>query len=108
MNRPLSNPVDGSARSEPVLDISGLTVGYQDGDQVRVAVHEIDFKVAAGEVVALVGESGSGKTSSAQAIIGLLADNGRIISGTIRLNGTDVTALAAKKKSASTRSVARL
>ncbi|MGO4197563.1 dipeptide ABC transporter ATP-binding protein [Rhizobium sp. YAF28] len=97
MNRPLSNPVDGSARSEPVLDISGLTVGYQDGDQVRVAVHEIDFKVAAGEVVALVGESGSGKTSSAQAIIGLLADNGRIISGTIRLNGTDVTAWPQKR-----------
>jgi peptide/nickel transport system ATP-binding protein len=108
MNRPLSNPVDGSARPEPVLDVSGLTVGYQDGDQVRVAVHEIDFNVAAGEVVALVGESGSGKTSSAQAIIGLLADNGRIISGTIRLNGTDVTAWPQKRLDAIRGSVVSL
>jgi len=108
MNRPLSNPVDGSARSEPVLDVSGLTVGYQDGDQVRVAVHEIDFKVAPGEVVALVGESGSGKTSSAQAIIGLLADNGRIISGTIRLNGTDISGWPQKRLDAIRGSVVSL
>jgi peptide/nickel transport system ATP-binding protein len=44
-----------------------------------------------GEVVALVGESGSGKTTTAQAVLGLLAGNGRIERGTVKLNGSDIT-----------------
>lgn len=74
----------------PALEVAGLTVGYEDRNGWRTAVHGIDFTVAAGEVVALVGESGSGKSSSAQAIIGLLPANGRLESGSIRLNGQDI------------------
>jgi peptide/nickel transport system ATP-binding protein len=74
----------------PSLDVVGLTVGYEDRNGWRTAVHGIDFSVAAGEVVALVGESGSGKSSIAQAIIGLLPDNGRLEAGSIRLNGQDI------------------
>ena len=54
-------------------------------------VHGLSFSVAPGEVVALVGESGSGKTTTAQAVIGLLADNGRREQGSIRLQGTEVS-----------------
>ena len=72
------------------LDVSGLTVGYEDRNGWRTAVHGIDFTVAAGEVVALVGESGSGKTTTAQAVIGLLPSNGRLEGGSIRLNGQDI------------------
>jgi peptide/nickel transport system ATP-binding protein len=74
----------------PALEVSGLTVGYEDRNGWRTAVHGIDFTVAAGEVVALVGESGSGKSSTAQAIIGLLPENGRLEGGSIRLNGEDI------------------
>ncbi|NTF46234.1 ABC transporter ATP-binding protein [Rhizobium rhizogenes] len=74
----------------PVLDISGLTIAYRDRSGSRTAVHGIDFTVNPGEVVALVGESGSGKSSTAQAIIGLLPQNGHLESGRIRLNGQDV------------------
>ena len=37
-----------------------------------------------------MGELGSGKTTTAQAVLGLLAGNGRIERGAIRLNGTDI------------------
>lgn len=74
----------------PVLEVSGLNISYGDGTAFSRVVHDISFTVQPGEVVALVGESGSGKTSTAQAVIGLLADNGRLDSGSIRLNGTDI------------------
>ncbi len=73
-----------------VLDVDGLTVAYrQDGRESRI-VHAVSFAVHPGEVVALVGQSGSGKTTTAQAVIGLLPDNGRREAGAIRLKGQDI------------------
>ncbi|WP_047606176.1 dipeptide ABC transporter ATP-binding protein [Rahnella aquatilis] len=71
----------------PVLELDNLSIAY-DGKPV---VHNVSFTINAGEVLALVGESGSGKTTTAQAIIGLLAENGHIEQGEIRLNGTDIS-----------------
>jgi peptide/nickel transport system ATP-binding protein len=47
--------------------------------------------------VALVGESGSGKTTTAQAVIGLMAENGRLEGGAVRLNGTDIAGWSQKQ-----------
>ncbi|MGV2099899.1 dipeptide ABC transporter ATP-binding protein [Rhizobium sp. 21-4511-3d] len=88
-------PVDlprSTPTASPILDVSGLTVSYGDRNGVRTAVHGINFTVGAGEVVALVGESGSGKSSTAQAIIGLLPENGKLEGGSIRLNGQEIAA----------------
>ncbi|HWU18154.1 MAG TPA: ABC transporter ATP-binding protein [Devosia sp.] len=74
----------------PILDVTGLDIAYRDTAGWRRVVQDVSFTVGAGEVVALVGESGSGKTTTAQAVIGLLPDNGRIERGAIRLNGTDI------------------
>ncbi|SMC94315.1 ABC transporter ATP-binding protein [Rhizobium sp. RU36D] len=82
---------------QPVLDVEGLSISYGDDGGFTPVVHEVSFRVASGEVVALVGESGSGKTSTAQAIIGLLAGNGRIDKGAIRLNGTDIVGWSQKR-----------
>jgi len=74
----------------PVLEVEGLCIAYDDGAALRRAVQDVSFRINPGEVVALVGESGSGKTTTAQSIIGLLAANGRVERGSIRLNGTDI------------------
>jgi len=74
----------------PVLEVEALCIAYGDGTAERRAVHDVSFSINPGEVVALVGESGSGKTTTAQSIIGLLAANGRVERGSIKLNGTDI------------------
>ena len=87
-------PVDSDRRRHdwhvPLLEIDDLAIAYKTGDHDQRVVHGVSFRIEPGEVVALVGESGSGKTTTAQAVIGLLADNGRIERGAIRLNGTDI------------------
>jgi peptide/nickel transport system ATP-binding protein len=80
-----------------VLDVRDLKVSYSQGDTRATVVHGVSFAVQPGEVVALVGESGSGKTSTAQAIIGLLAENGRVDGGTISLNGEDISRWSARR-----------
>ncbi|WP_258066896.1 ABC transporter ATP-binding protein [Arthrobacter sp. GMC3] len=82
----------------PVLELRNLSVSYADGHRtLRRVVHDVSLSVAPGEVLALVGESGSGKSTTAQAVIGLLAGNGRIDGGAIMLNGTDISGWSQKR-----------
>ena len=74
----------------PLLEIDDLAITYKTGDHDQRVVHGVSFRIEPGEVVALVGESGSGKTTTAQAVLGLLAGNGRVERGAIKLNGTDI------------------
>ena len=83
--RPLHNTA-----APPVLELDDLCIAYQSRNESRRVVHNVSFAIRPGEVVALVGESGSGKTTIAQAIIGLLAENGRVEHGALRLNGVDI------------------
>lgn len=78
------------AAATPVLELDKVSIAYQEATGSRRVVHDVSFSIQPGEVVALVGESGSGKTTTAQAIIGLLTENGRLEQGAIRLNGTDI------------------
>ncbi|MFB2563288.1 dipeptide ABC transporter ATP-binding protein [Rhizobium sp. IMFF44] len=95
----MTAPIIGTIAEEsaPILDVAGLVVAYRDRSGQRTVVHDIDFEVRAGEVVALVGESGSGKSSTAQALIGLLPEGGFLQQGTIRLNGQDIAGWPQKR-----------
>ena len=74
----------------PILSVRDLSISYRSRGTDTTVVHNVGFDIGTGEVVAVVGESGSGKTTTAQAVIGLLADNGRVDSGSILINGTDI------------------
>ncbi|QTF08683.1 ABC transporter ATP-binding protein [Brenneria izadpanahii] len=84
----------------PVLDLEDVAISYRARGVERTVVEGVSFSINPGEVVALVGESGSGKTTTAQAVIGLLAENGRLIRGAIRLNGTDISRWPQKRMDA--------
>ena len=73
----------------PLLGVAGLQVRF-GGD--APAVRQVDLTVRSGQTVAIVGESGSGKSTTAAAILGLLAPGGRITAGRIVFDGVDLTA----------------
>ena len=80
--------------SDAVLEIRDLSVSYPAPNGGRSQVlSDLSLTIGAGEVVALVGESGSGKTTTAQSVIGLLAEGARIEGGSIQVLGQEVITL---------------
>lgn len=83
---------------EPVLQVDRLkTYFYLDDDQVAKAVDNISFSIYPGETVALVGESGSGKSITALSIMQLINKPGRIVEGSISINGQEIVPLTTKQ-----------
>ncbi len=79
----------------PLLAVKDLWVEFDRPDGVVHAVNGVSFALEAGESLGIVGESGSGKTVSLLSILGLLARNGRVVSGEALLEGRDLLRLSA-------------
>jgi peptide/nickel transport system ATP-binding protein len=77
----------------PVLEVRGLRVEFPTRRGTLVAVDDISFSIAPGEVLGVVGESGAGKSLTGSAIIGLLDPPGRIATGEILLEGERIDRL---------------
>ena len=80
--------------SAPLLEIRGLTKEFRQGKDRVMAVREIDLDIRKGEVFGLVGESGCGKSTFGNMLVHLLEPS----SGTIRLNGVDITRPARRQR----------
>lgn len=79
---------------EPLLQVRDLGVRFtRRGRRPVQAVDGVSFDVPAGKSVALVGESGSGKSVTSLAIMGLLPKRGVEVSGSVRLDGTELLTL---------------
>jgi putative ABC transport system ATP-binding protein len=72
-----------------MLQCDALTKTYRSGGRELTVLNDISFAVESGGFVAVVGPSGSGKTT----LLGLLAGLDRPTSGTVHLDGADLTAL---------------
>ncbi len=71
-----------------MLEVKGLSAGYQGKD----VVHDAAFHVDPGEVVMIIGSNGAGKTTLFRAMCGFLPPS----SGTVRFDGDDITGIPAE------------
>jgi branched-chain amino acid transport system ATP-binding protein len=69
------------------LSVDGITCAYGEA----AVLHDVSLSLAPGEVLCLLGRNGAGKTTTLKAIMGLV----RPRAGSIRLDGTELTRLAA-------------
>ena len=73
-----------------LLKVSDLhTSFFTPAGEVR-AVNGVSFSLEKGKVLGIVGESGSGKSVTAYSIMQILANPGRIVSGSIKFNGEEL------------------
>ncbi|SHG95059.1 ABC transporter ATP-binding protein [Marivita hallyeonensis] len=79
---------------KPVLTLRDLSIEFPTPKGLVKAVKHLDLTIQKGRRVGFIGESGSGKTTTALAIMQMLAEPGRVSSGTIDLAGIDVLALS--------------
>ncbi len=76
---------------EPTLSVRGLRTHFFTKAGVVKAVDDVSFDVRAGEIFGIVGESGSGKSITGFSIIGLIDPPGRIVEGSIKFKGEELT-----------------
>src|SRR5205809_6769692 len=71
----------------PLLEVRHLRVEFPTRHGTLLALDDISFDIAPGEILGVVGESGAGKSLTGAAIIGLLDPPGRVAGGEIRFEG---------------------
>jgi peptide/nickel transport system ATP-binding protein len=70
-----------------LLEVKNLRVEFPSRHGTLLALDDISFSIAPGEILGVVGESGAGKSLTGAAIIGLLEPPGRIAGGEVILGG---------------------
>jgi peptide/nickel transport system ATP-binding protein len=77
-----------------VLEVKNYNLDFWvDGEWYPAAI-DMNYSIAAGQVLAIVGESGSGKSSSSMGLMGLLASNARV-NGSVLIKGEEMLGASA-------------
>ena len=82
---------------DPVLKVKDLQVSYFTELGRAKALDGVSYTLNAGEKLGLVGESGSGKSTMALAMMRMIKPPGRIESGQVIVDGTDLVSLSEKE-----------
>lgn len=83
--------------NETILSVKNLSISFRTLNGMVKAVRDISFDLRRGETVAIVGESGSGKSVTIKAIMGILAGNAVVESGSIMYEGRNLLELKEKE-----------
>ncbi len=94
----MTNNDSGRTAGETLLDIKGLRIEGQAGDEWNEIVHGIDLTLNRGEVLGLIGESGAGKSTIGLAAMGYARPGCRITAGEVMFDGRDLTKAREEEK----------
>ena len=79
---------------EKIIEVQNLVISFKTDHGILHAVRDVSFDLYRGETLCIVGESGSGKSVTSKAIMGILAANAIVESGTILYRGEDLLQVA--------------
>lgn len=85
---------------EKTLEVKDLTATFRIGQKDYQVLRGVSFDIRRGETLCMVGESGCGKSVTTLAVMDLLPLNGKVVSGSIKLDGQELTHLGKKQRNA--------
>jgi ABC-type dipeptide/oligopeptide/nickel transport system ATPase component len=85
--------VSETATATTVIEVRDLRIEIALRHSTIHAVDGVSFDIEKGEKIGLVGESGCGKTTTGLGLLRLLPPGGRVVGGTVRLGGQELTGL---------------
>ncbi len=80
-----------------VLEVKDLVTTFRIDKKEYEVLRGVSFDLNENETLCMVGESGCGKSVTTLSVMGLLPNNGRIVSGSIKLNGQELTTMSPKE-----------
>ncbi|MDV2977833.1 UNVERIFIED_CONTAM: ABC transporter ATP-binding protein [Actinomycetes bacterium ARC8] len=87
-----ASPETQKFTEQPLLEVRDFQVELITDAGIIRAVDSVSFSIHRGETVTIIGESGSGKSTTAMGILRLLPEDLAVLSGTVLIDGVDITA----------------
>jgi len=86
-------PDDAVHLTDAVVSARDLTIAYPVNGKNVIALRDFSLAIQPGEIVGLIGEAACGKTTAAVAMLGLLRPPGRVLSGSVTIDGLSLFTL---------------
>ena len=80
-----------------LLSVENLSISFLSDGNENTVIQNSNFQLYTNEILGIVGESGSGKSVTAYSIMQILASTGKIVGGSIKLDGEELVNAGEKK-----------
>jgi peptide/nickel transport system ATP-binding protein len=94
----MSSSDSSKANGDLLLEMRGLRIDGQSGEEWQEIIKGMDITLHRGEVLGLIGESGAGKSTAGLAAMGYVHPGCRISGGSIVFDGIDLMAASEEEK----------